>query len=485
MNIRSFLKLLGIFLHIYWITLLPVWAVSIYFADHFSHIWFAIMFVSFAFASFLYLRYRHHPHEFHPKASFLIVAVIWIMFGFINSFPFILINDLSVIEAFFESISGLTTTGATVFVEIDPLPKSILYFRQQLQWLGGMGIIVLVVAIIPMLNIGGMTLFKAEIPGPMKDEKMTPRVLHTAQYLWSIYTVATIICSLAFWWSGMSLFDAIGHAMSTLSTGGFSTHTDSLGYFDSPLIENIASFFMLVGAINFSIHFAFIRGLDIKLYLKDEELQLFIASILFITLLITLALLIGDVYDNPFAAIRYAFFEVVSVISSTGFGITDYSSWPYFAPTLLILSAYIGGCAGSTAGGMKVIRVSVIFKVIFRQFRLLIHPNGNFKVRFKGHEIGESTIQSIFAFLFFYLLIALFFILAMLATGVDYMTAFGAVSACLNVMGPGLGEVTSSFHSITATGKLLMALLMIIGRLEIFTLLVLLSPSYWKEIKLF
>lgn len=241
---------------------------------------------------------------------------------------------------------------------------------------------------------------------------------------------------------------------------------------------------MLVGAVNFSLHFAFVRGLDIKLYLRDSEFQLFIVTLLVLSIMITLALLWGGVYDNVFTALRYAFFEVVSIVTSTGFGIADFANWPSFAPALLMLSAYIGGCAGSTAGGMKVIRISIILKVIARQFKLLLHPNGSFLVQFKGQRVNQNTIQSIFAFLFFYLLIALFFILAMIATGVDYVTAFGAVSACINVMGPGLGDVASSFHSITPTGKFLMSLLMIIGRLEIFTLIILLSPSYWREIKL-
>jgi len=472
------------FLFIYAATLLPVWLVSLYYQDHIASIWFEIMLVSLLIAVSLYSKSGGGNRKLPSKSSFLLVAVIWLTFGLINSIPFMLVNQLSFIEAFFESVSGLTTTGGTIFLEIDPLPKSILYFRQQLQWLGGMGIIVLVVAILPMLNVGGMMLFKAETPGPMKDDKMTPRILHTAQYLWVIYTVATALCALAFWWAGMSLFDAIAHAMSTLSTGGFSTHTDSLGFFNSPLIENIASFFMLLGAINFAVHFAFIRGLKIQLYFRDEEFRFFIIVIISLTNLIAAALWFGGVYENLSTAFRYAFFEVVSIISSTGFGIADFSSWPYYAPALLILSSYIGGCAGSTAGGMKIIRISVIFKVIARQFKNLLHPNGNFHVRFKGQKVNENTIQSIFAFLFFYLLIALIFILALLATGVDYLTAFGAVSACINVMGPGLGEVTSSFHSLTPVAKLLLTFLMIIGRLEVFTILVLFAPSYWKEIKL-
>jgi len=484
MNKHLALRLLGILLLIYTVSLIPVWLVSLYYQDQVSSTWFSLIFGSSIIGLFLFYKNKNSKQIINPKASFIMVALVWFVFGLLNSFPFMLINDLTLIEAFFESISGLTTTGATVFLEIDPLPSSILYFRQQLQWLGGMGIIVLVVAIIPMLNIGGMMLFKAETPGPMKDDKMTPRILHTAQYLWVIYSIATILCGLAFWWAGMDLFDAIGHAMSTLSTGGFSTHTASLGYFDSPLIENIASFFMIVGALNFSLHFAFVRGLDIRLYLRDGEFQFFIFALVIVSILVTGALLWEGVYSNVFTALRYAFFEVVSIVTSTGFGIADFANWPSFAPALLMLSAYIGGCAGSTAGGMKVIRISIILKVIARQFKLLLHPNGSFLVQFKGQRVNQNTIQSIFAFLFFYLLIALFFILAMIATGVDYVTAFGAVSACINVMGPGLGDVASSFHSITPTGKFLMSLLMIIGRLEIFTLIILLSPSYWREIKL-
>jgi trk system potassium uptake protein TrkH len=417
----------------------------------------------------------------HVK-SFLIVGSIWFVLGLFGSLPFMLITHLSFTEAVFETVSGLTTTGATVISGLDTLPKSLLYYRQQLQWLGGMGIIVLVVALMPMLNIGGMRLLKAEIPGPMKDDKLTPRILNTARYLWIIYLLLTLLCAGAYWLFGMSFFDAVAHAMTTVSSGGFSTHDASMGFFNKPAIEIASVIFMLAGAVNFGLHFLALRSRSVSCYWRDQEFKAYIYIILFIVIIVTAGLLWSGHYDNVLTALRYSLFEVVSVITSTGYGTADFSKWPGYLGLLLILSSFIGGCAGSTAGGMKVVRVLYIVRGAWREIRRLLHPRAEFHIKHNGRPVSHEMADSIRGFMFLYCIVTAVLVMAMVATGLDYASAFSAVAACLNVLGPGLGEVATSFATVTPIGKWLMVFAMIIGRLEIFTLLVLFHPMYWREI---
>lgn len=387
---------------------------------------------------------------------------------------------LSYTDAFFESLSGWTTTGATVITGLDELPESILWYRQQLQWLGGMGIIVLAVAVLPMLGIGGMQLFRAETPGPVKDSKLTPRITETAKALWYIYLSLTIACAAAYWFAGMSLFDAIGHSFATVAIGGFSTHDASLGYFNSPTIEAIAMIFMLISVLNFGLHFYAWKNKSIVHYFMDSEFK-FLLSIIFGGAALTVsALWLTDTYTLT-DSIRNGLFQLVSVATTTGFGTAGFAEWPVFLPVLLFMMAFIGGCAGSTGGGMKVIRILLIYKQGIREILRLIHPNAIIPVKINKRTVNDRVLESVWGFFSVYILTYMVMMVALLATGLDHVTAFSAVGACLNNLGPGLGDVAAHYGNISDVAKWILSITMLLGRLEIFTFLVLMSPAFWRN----
>lgn len=475
-------KTLGILILFFSLSFLPPLVLSLLYGDDLAEVFLISLMIAVVSGTMLWGMNAKAGNDISHVRSFLIVGSIWFVLGMFGAIPFILATDLGFTEAVFETISGLTTAGATVMSGLDKMPKSLLYYRQQLQCLGGMGIIVLVVAILPMLNIGGMRLLKAEIPGPMKDEKFTPRILHTARYLWIIYLAITFLCALAYWLFGMSVFDAVGHAMSTVSTGGFSTHDASIGYFHSIGIEISSVIFMLAGAANFGLHFTAIRNRSGLCYWRDQEFMAFVYIILFLVFIVTIGLTLSGYYQDYLTSLRYALFEVVSVITSTGLGTADFSKWPGYLGVLLILISFIGGCAGSTAGGMKVVRVLYITKGAWREIRRLMHPRAEFHIKHNGRRVNHDMADSIRGFMFFYCVVTVFLVIAMVATGLDYASAFSAVAACINVLGPGLGEVASSFATVSDAGKWLMIFAMVIGRLEIFTLMVLFHPLYWREV---
>jgi trk system potassium uptake protein TrkH len=361
------------------------------------------------------------------------------------------------------------------------MPKSLLFYRQQLQWLGGMGLIVLGVAVLPMLGIGGMQLYRAEVPGPLKDEKMTPRLGATARALWLIYASLTALCALAYWLAGMSPFDAVAHSMSTLSTGGFSTHDASLGYFESELIEAIAIVFMLLAAINFGVHYIAMYQRRPLAYLRDVEARTFLMLVLFFVVLVSLMLRLEGDYANWHPSLRDSTFEVVSVVTSTGYGTVDFTHWPNFLPLLLIMISFIGGCGGSTAGGMKVIRLLLMVQQGIREVRGLLHPHANLPVRLGGRVIDIRMIQGVWGYFTMYMTTFALLTLLMIYAGLDEKSAFAAVATSMNNLGPGLGEVAYTFQSVSDLGKVVAVLAMLLGRLEIFTLLVLLSPDFWRR----
>jgi trk system potassium uptake protein TrkH len=430
----------------------------------------------------LLLPRRQQTYEMHTRDGFLIVTLFWITMSACSALPFLFSPHLSFDRALFESISGFTTTGATVIVGLDNLPKSILYYRQQLQWLGGMGVVVLAVAIAPMLGVGGMKLYKAETPGPVKDDKLVPRIAQTARYLWTIYLGLTLVGIVAFWSAGMDLFDAVGHSFAAVSTGGFSTHDASIGYFDNPAIEWIATLLMFMGAVNFAVHFMVFRekGFRPWLYWRDPEVRGFIGLILVAAFLIALVLYEDAFYPDFWAGIRMIMFQVVSVITSTGFTTADFSQWPLFAPMLLIFISFVGGCAGSTAGGMKVIRWELMLKEAQREVFLLIHPRAIIPIKIGSRPVPDRVSRTIWGFFALYVITFVALMLMMLTTGIDPLTAFTAVATCINNLGPGLGEVSSNFASLDDTAIWISCFAMLLGRLEIFTLLVVLSPQFWK-----
>ncbi len=429
----------------------------------------------------LWLPFRRRRYELRRRDGFFIVTIFWTLLSLLGLAPLYFGLHLSFVDALFESVSGLTTTGATVLSGLDDMPRSLLFFRQELQWFGGMGLIVLAVAVMPMLGIGGMSVYRAEAPGPMKEEKMTPRLASTARSLWALYLGLTLACALAYWYAGMSPFDAISHSLSTLSTGGFSTHDASLAWFHSPAIEMVAVVFMLLGSLNFSVHFLAWRHLSLADYFRDPEVRTFLLLVLGLVILTSLILRWSGQTPDLLLSTREASFEVVSVITSTGFGLDDFSLWPMFLPALLMISSFIGGCGGSTAGGIKVMRVMLLAKLGFRELRLLMHPRGVFPIKIGGRRLREDTLQAVWGFFAVYMLTFVVLMLLIMMSGLDQLSAFAAITTCMNNMGPGLGVVSQTFAHVSDAGKLVAVVAMLIGRLEIFTVLVLFHPAFWRS----
>jgi trk system potassium uptake protein TrkH len=483
MNLPTVQRILGLMLMLFSLTMLPPIGVSLGYDDgHWQPFLWSFLVVS-GVGALLWLPVRRARRDLRLRDGFLVVAVFWLFLGFAGAAP-LLITDLpalSFTDAVFEAVSGFTTTGATIIVGIDELPKSILYYRQQIHWFGGMGIIVLAVALLPVLGIGGMSLFKAETPGPFKDQKLTPRITQTAKALWTIYATLTALCALGFWLAGMSAFDAIGHAFATLSTGGFSTHDASFAHWDSAAIDAIATLFMFLGGASFALHFVAFRGRNPRLYWRDTEFQSYFGLILFITLAVALYLWFMGEFDTLATSLRHSAFQVVAVHTSTGFVTTGFAHWPGAVPVLLMLLTFICGCAGSTAGGMKVIRWLLVLRQGVAELKRLVHPSAEVPVKIAGRPVPEQIIRGVVGFFAMYLLVFATLMLMMMMFGVDQVTAWSAVATCINNTGPGLGEVTASFRNIPDAGKWISIAAMLVGRVEIFTFIVLLTPSFWQR----
>lgn len=420
--------------------------------------------------------------ELRGGDGFLITALFYIGLGLFGAIPlyFDPAIALSFTDAAFESMSGLTTTGATVITGLDHLPKSLLIYRQLLQWLGGMGIIVLAVAIFPMLGIGGMQLYRTESPGPMKDNKLTPRITETAKALWYIYLGLTLACGLAYWIAGMTPFDAISHSFSTVAIGGFSTHDASIGYFNSIAVESVAMFFMLLSGINFGLHFLVWRRKDPMHYFQDIEVRAYLGFIAIIAIIVCWTL--ATIPQTGVSPIRDGLFQSISIATTTGFTTQNFSTWPMITPVLLLLAAFAGGCAGSTAGGIKIIRVLMIYKQGMREVKQLIHPNGVFPMKLNNAPVSYRLLEAVWSFFSVYAIVFLVMVIAVMWSGhLNFLTAFSAVGACLNNLGPGLGDVALNYQSLSPITKWLLMFTMMLGRLEIFTVLVLLTPAYWRR----
>lgn len=421
------------------------------------------------------------PANLGVRDGFLIVALFWLLFSLLGAWPLMLSARLSPVDALFESTSGITTTGATVMTGLDSLPRSLLFYRQQLQWLGGMGLIVLGVAVLPMLGIGGMQLYRAEAPGPLKEEKLTPRLAHTARALWGIYLALTLTCALGYWLAGMGAFDAIAHSFSTVSTGGFSTHDASIGYFHNGAVESVAIVFMLLAAINFGVHYVVLHRRDPLHWVRDVESRSFLLFALAVTVFVGVILRLQGGYRGWHPSLRDATFEVVSVVTSTGFGTVDFSYWPEMLPVLLILISFVGGCGGSTAGGMKVMRVLLLLRQGTLEVRRLVHPHAYNPLRLGRRIIDDRLMQGVWGFFAVYVTAFAFLVMLMIHSGLDKVSAFAAVATCMNNLGPGLGQVAYNFQAVSEYGKLIGVLAMLLGRLEVFTILVLISPYFWRR----
>lgn len=447
-----------------------------------AHVFFSSFALSALLGVALFWPVRRVVYELRLRDGFVIVTLTWVAASVVSALPFMYAPPhLSFTAALFEATSGLTTTGATIIVGLDALPKSVLFYRQLLQFLGGMGIVILAVAILPMLKIGGTQLFRAESTGPGKDTKLTPRIAETAKALWTVYAALTVLCALAYWLAGMSLFDAVGHAMSTVSTAGFSTHDAAFDYWNNPIIDWVAILFMTLGGINFGLHYVAWRRATTTVYFHDSELRTYLRIIVGASTLIALTLWLGGSFTTLGESVRHGTFQVVSNLTTTGFATTGFSHWAGMAPLLLIGLAFIGGCSGSTVGGIKVARVMMLLRQGFREVRQLVHPKGQFLVKMGGKRVSESVVLSVSGFVGLWMLCFVLLVLAMNATGLDILTSFGAATATLTNLGPGLGEVASNFASVNNGAVWLGTIAMIMGRLEVFTVLVLLMPGFWRQ----
>ncbi|SCZ64461.1 TrkH family potassium uptake protein [Thiohalomonas denitrificans] len=477
-------RILGLLLALFSTTMLPPVVVSLLFGDGFYESFLLAFGLTLATGIMLWLPVRNIRRDLRLRDGFLVVVLFWSVLGTFGALPFAVGAEpnLSVTDAVFESISGLTTTGATVITGLDHLPPSLLYYRQQLQWLGGMGIIVLAVAVLPMLGVGGMQLYRAETPGPMKDNKLTPRITETAKALWYIYLGLTVACVLAYWVAGMSFFDAVGHAFSTVAIGGFSTHDASMGFFqDKPLIEMIAIIFMLASGVNFALHFLAWRSLNLRPYLRDAEFRTYAIVLGALAVITSSYLYLAEVFPNASQAVLHGVFQAVSIGTTTGFTSADYSQWPGFLPVVLLFASFVGGCAGSTGGGMKVIRFLLLIKQGLREILRLIHPHAIITIKVGGKPLPSRVVESVWGFFATYVAIFAILLLLLMFTGLDQVTAFSAVAASMNNLGPGLGDVAAHYGNISDFAKWLLCFAMLLGRLEIFTLLVLLTPAFWRK----
>ncbi len=481
-RLKAILRVFGAVTALSSLIILPSLVLAVYLNEATLMPFIKAMFPPFLLGGLLWFIFRNNQYELRLRDGFLITGGIWFVASLVAAIPFYLsVPELSFSDAVFESTSGLTTTGATMLANLDGMPRSILFFRSSLNFIGGMGIVILAVAVLPMLKIGGMHLFKAESTGPVKDNKLTPRIAETARTLWTVYLGLNILCALAYWFGGMDIFDAINHAMTTVSTAGFSTHDASFGYWNSALLNGIASVFMLLGAISFSLHWYAWRAATVSHYQANSELRGFLAiTVVFIVIVSVYLMTSGEIplLDD---SLNHATFQVVSHITTTGFASTGFSHWPGMLPILMIMLAFIGGCSGSTAGGIKIVRVQLVIQQGLRELKQLVHPKAQFLVTIGGKRVSESVVISVAGFCALYITVYLILVLLLSADGVDLLTAFSSAASCLNNLGPALGLNVFHYQALSEFSTWILSFAMIIGRLEIFTILVLFTPQFWQE----
>jgi len=424
---------------------------------------------------------REASHELRIRDGFLVTSLFWTVLGIFGSLPFVLTDTINVtpVGAVFESISGLTSAGGTVIVGLDHLPKSILLYRQLLQWLGGIGIIVVAVAILPMLGVGGMQLYRAETPGPSKDNKLTPRITETAKALFGVYLSITLCCAGSYYAAGMSAFDAVAHSFSTVSLGGFSTHDASLGYFKSEAVVMVASLFMFISSINFGVHFIAWRRRSVAIYRKDSETRFYAAAVL-TCILITIASLVFLEVHGHRESLIYGIFQALSILTTTGFSSEKLAQWPVALSTMVIFFSCMGGCVGSTTGGIKAMRVMLTFKQGLRELKQLVHPQAVIPLKVGGRRVEAAVVSAVWSFFAVYTSTFIILLFLLMLTGLDFLTSFSALAAAINNMGLGIAGVAGGFGGLTETAKAILCFAMLLGRLEIFTLLVLFTPAFWR-----
>ncbi|MGD9308597.1 MAG: TrkH family potassium uptake protein [Desulfosarcina sp.] len=438
--------------------------------------------ITLAAGAALVLFFRHKRTEsISQREGMGIVALGWTAIGLFGALPFYFSGpDFAFVDAFFESVSGFTTTGSSILTDIESLSHGLLVWRSFIQWLGGMGIIVLSIAILPFLGVGGMQLYKAEVPSPVPD-KLKPRIRDTAVILWKVYALFTAVEIVLLLAGGMTLFDAVNHAFTTMPTGGFSTRNASVAHFDSLYIDGVIILFMLLAGINFSLHYQVLTGRPLAFW-KDSECRFFLSMCLVLTLVVALDIY-GTVYVNIGQTLRFAAFQVVSILTTTGYATADYELWPVMSQVVILLCMFVGASAGSTGGGMKCLRIMLGFKYCYKELFTMIHPHAVTRIKIGGKTVPEGVVRSVLGFLALYMALFALSTVMLAGIGVDFVTALGAVAATIGNIGPGFGMVgpVDNFALIPYWGKWLLAWCMLLGRLEIYTLIILVVPEFWRK----
>ena len=485
-KVAAVLHVLAVVIVMLGLTMAIPLAISWWLSDGAIYAYHSAILITLASGALLWLatKRRARRTELHARDGFLLVALVWTVLPAFATLPLIFhLDGLSFTDAYFETASGLTTTGATVLSGLDKLPYSINFWRMFLVWIGGMGVVVLAVAILPLLGVGGSQVFRAETPGPMKDSKLTPRITQTAKGLWLVYALITVACITAFRAAGMPWDDAVVHAFSTMGLGGFSSHDESFGYFNSPLLEAIAIFFMVIAGINFGTHFLFLRKRSMSVYARDPEAGPYVLILVVSCLGIALYLWRMGTYEDFLTALRYASFNVVSIATTTGLATTDYNQWPVFAPVWMLFLCCFATCSGSTGGGIKLVRAELMLRQALREMTRIIHPRAYLPVKLGGQTIDNNILFAVLAFMMIYGASIIFFTMILTATGLDIISALSAVVACINNTGPGLKQVgpATTYAVLTDVQTWVCTIAMLLGRLELFTLIVVLTPGFWKR----
>ena len=482
MRWRFILNIIGILTFFFGLTMVFPLIVGLYYRDSSVIPLLESMGITALAGLLVYLIFRKDRAEvISQREGMAIVAVGWTVVGFCGAIPFYLGDEFfSFTDAFFESVSGFTTTGASILTNIEAVSKGLLFWRSFIQWLGGMGIIVLSVAILPFLGVGGMQLYKAEVPSPVPD-KLKPRIRDTAKILWQVYALISLGQVILLMLGGMSLFDALCHTFTTMPTGGFSTRNASIAHYDSVYLDCVIILFMLLAGINFSLHYQMLRGKTLAFW-QDSECRFFLGTVL------VLVFLVGwDVFKSVYAtlgeALRYGAFQVVSIVTTTGFATADYEQWPAMSRLILLLSMFIGASAGSTGGGMKCLRIMLCFKYCYKELFSLVHPRAVSHIKIGGKTVPDDVMRSVLGFMVLYVGLFAISSVVLAGTGVDFITSFGAVAASIGNIGPGFGLVgpAGNYAAIPAIGKWLLAWCMLLGRLEIFTVIILVVPEFWRK----
>ncbi|OMQ26771.1 TrkH family potassium uptake protein [Serratia oryzae] len=475
-NLCSFLVLL------YSLSMLPPMIIALIYKEKSLFSFFYTLIIASLLGGICWQSSRQKKVQLRTQDGFLIIVLFWIFFSLISALP-LWIDDtlnISLTDAVFEGVSGITTTGASVLNDISGVPKSILYYRAQLNFIGGLGVIVLAVAILPLLGIGGTKLYQSEMPGPFKEERLTPRLADTAKSLWSTYMLLGLLCILAFRLAGMPWFDALCHGLSTVSLGGFSTRNESLGFYDSAAVEMVGGIFSILAAVNFTLYFVAAQHRSLKPLYKNPELRFFLLALSIVMALVCIQLFSSKMYDAKDAFV-HGFLLTSSMMTDNGLATADYANLPSHTVIILLASSFFGGCVGSTCGGIKALRFLIMYKQSRRELHQMLHPNAVYTIKVGSAPIQDRVLRSVWSFFFLYIFFSCFFIWALNLMGYDLMTSFGTVAACINNMGLGFGETAAGFGTLSSPAKWLMCATMLFGRLEIYPILILCSRTFWRS----